>query len=518
MRKILESYFLSEFEKAHFINQQKAKALLYYDLLMLFLLPNLMIAYLVLNTKGGNRAIIGAGIIILIVLASLVFLKRGLLNTSVMVYLIPTVLIVTVARFLNAARIPYGGFSSYIYYCFYLIAYVSVFGKKYMVWVLSLFFIIVNIAFYYFVRGHLSGETLEIARAGVANSTPVFLLIGVMSYINTYLTEKSNNLHREEAEINRNQYQLISNLFASIREISAKLQQTASNFNHTSGIIAEGAKTQAAILEESSASMEEMASTIENVSREISSQSESINEIDSIMGDLNSFINNLTERAGAIMEESDRAITLADNAVNNSVIALDGFSKIKESSEQIKSIIELISEIADQTNLLALNAAIESARAGEAGRGFAVVSDEISKLAEKSTQAAKEIGKLITETGVNISTGFNLFSELDIHIHKMKDTLVVSEKLSREMNNSALEQMNLSNKVKNSIHRVNGVSNNVNLAMNEQSKTSFVLSNSLSSASEITQKNAESSMEVSDMTSELLETTEKLLELLNKAK
>ena len=88
--------------------------------------------------------------------------------------------------------------------------------------------------------------------------------------------------------------------------------------------------------------------------------------------------------------------------------ALAAMNEIEGSTKQITQIIGVIDEIALQTNLLALNAGVEAARSGEAGKGFAVIAQEVRALAQRSAQAAKEIGGLISASRAQVDHGVAL--------------------------------------------------------------------------------------------------------------
>ena len=173
-------------------------------------------------------------------------------------------------------------------------------------------------------------------------------------------------------------------------------------------------------------------------------QQKHVQEISGATGQISALVKEISDQSGRAAQTACQAAETADKGgavveatvteIQSMVIAAGAISmriqELGKSAEQIGEIVSVIDDIASQTNLLALNAAIEAARAGEHGRGFAVVACEVTKLAERTTKATKEIGLTIGRIQSETKNAVTAMNQVTISADKgMQTTHVVAELL-----------------------------------------------------------------------------------------
>ncbi|WP_432767360.1 methyl-accepting chemotaxis protein [Pseudomonas syringae] len=162
----------------------------------------------------------------------------------------------------------------------------------------------------------------------------------------------------------------VTQIASAAEELSAVTEQTSAGVN-----------SQKVETDQVATAMHEMTATVQEVARNAEEASEAAVAADRQARD--------GER---VVNEAIAQIERLASAVGNSSEAMGA---LKQESDKIGSVLDVIKSVAEQTNLLALNAAIEAARAGEAGRGFAVVADEVRSLAQRTQKSTEEIEALI---------------------------------------------------------------------------------------------------------------------------
>ncbi|MDO9557719.1 MAG: methyl-accepting chemotaxis protein [Coriobacteriia bacterium] len=187
-------------------------------------------------------------------------------------------------------------------------------------------------------------------------------------------------------------------------------------------------------------------------------------------------------------------ITDAQQAIE---ILASSVEVLTKRSKNIASIVDIISSIADQTNLLSVNASIEAARAGDMGRGFAVVAERVGKLADGSSNAARDIGALVSDIlddtaalHVQMRTGLSMVISSAKAVAKAGETL---------------------QKITDSTTRTAGLTDEIAEAISAQAEEALGIEHSLHDIAMIVQQSAAAAEETAAATSEQVACTEEIM-------
>ncbi len=226
------------------------------------------------------------------------------------------------------------------------------------------------------------------------------------------------------------------NATSGIEELTANLEEMSRSIQS----IMHNMERQASAVEESASSIEEMVRNIENITATtMKSQAISNN------------LNNVAQEGGEAVKQ-----------------AISSIKEVSEYSQQIRKMLQIISNIAKQTNLLAMNAAIEAAHAGEAGKGFAIVAEEIRRLSEDTNKNAREIGEVINVIVDRIEQSVKLSEKAGIGLDMIMAYSQQNAQMSNQVNIAMSEQNHGAKEILASTHEIVKITEEVKIAITEQ--------------------------------------------------
>jgi methyl-accepting chemotaxis protein len=254
----------------------------------------------------------------------------------------------------------------------------------------------------------------------------------------------------EYREVKDNFNTALERLYVTIKAIaesSGEVANAAVEISTSTTDLSQRTEEQAASLERTSASMEEISSTVKN-------NADSAKHANQVTAGTRE----CADRGGEVVAQAVKAM-----------------SRIEESSTKISDIIGVIDEIARQTNLLALNAAVEAARAGDAGRGFAVVASEVRNLAQRSSEAAKDIKSLIVNSTTQVQEGVDLVNRAGKSLEEIVESIKQVATIVSEIASASMEQSTGIDHVNTALTQMDEVTQQNAALVEENAATSKVL-------------------------------------------
>jgi len=251
-------------------------------------------------------------------------------------------------------------------------------------------------------------------------------------------------------------------------ELTGPFAKLRDDYNRALPLLQETVQAVVRSIDTISTGATEIAAATDDLSRRTENQAASLEQTAAALEEITATVKATAGNAGKVGDivQLTKESAQAGGEIMDATIS--AMNQIAQSSKQITDIIGVIDEIAFQTNLLALNAGVEAARAGDAGKGFAVVASEVRALAQRSSQAAKEIKGLIGASREHVSKGVKFVGESGGALKQIVDQVVQINDLIAEMTRAAHQQSAGIEEVNTAVGQMDQVTQQ-NAAMVEQS-------------------------------------------------
>ncbi len=262
---------------------------------------------------------------------------------------------------------------------------------------------------------------------------------------------------------------IMRDIISDIRDISGQLDQAGKATKQVASRLNESTDAQASSMGDMKSTMDQVAISVQELALHATT-----------LADVVTQTNQQGERAKENMQQTVAVasrgrtdmeeVNQAMEAIVSSMSQLaDIVDKVGASTEQINTMVGIISDISDQTNLLSLNAAIEAARAGDAGRGFAVVAEEIRNLAEVSASSASQISSIIAQVNSQVNYMVEQTTQSAAYIRENSDKITASCEVFENIYKNVTDTDAMLTEIVSQIAHVDGVATNIAALSEEQS-------------------------------------------------